>query len=259
MQNTNVRILMVLLLFVSIAAYAAATANVPAGPESVSVVQTERKPIRTAQPIEAEAGNVTELFVNGTTQTMHWQGFYGNITGTITLDDAQNNTMYDWHLAEPQGEIYASTDSAVSWSSISCLNATSSYSISTLEASIGLDTTSVDGVDETFCSTCNASETTPHVNHKTFWVGTVTIPANSCPATALYVNDAPQTTDFVEVLLQDGDAPVYTSIIEDDQPNTEDGKIGFDGLNHDFQMIVGENGTDGDDLTTTYYFYVELE
>ena len=61
--------------------------------------------------VQTQSGNMTSLGINSTKITLRWQGFYGNVTGTITLDDASNNTLYNWQLASPQGEIYASNGS----------------------------------------------------------------------------------------------------------------------------------------------------
>ncbi len=80
---------------------------VPQAPETFTVTESGRRGNQSAQTIEAEAGNVTALSVDAQIITQAWQGYYGNITGTITLDDADNITFYDWSLSSPTGEIYA--------------------------------------------------------------------------------------------------------------------------------------------------------
>ena len=203
--------------------------------------------------IQAQAGNVTSLIINSTRLTSRWQGYYGNITGTITLDDAFNNTLYNWQLASPQGEIYASNGSAtgaVTWGNIFCFNYTNNLSNgngmiqrfngTALESMIGSTTGDRDNVNGTF----NASFT------GSFAVGATSISSTSgCKQTTLFVSDLYQTTKFVEVLLSDNDSIVFTSLLEQDQ-------TGFSGSTLDFEMIVGENG----DVTaaTNYYFFVEL-
>ena len=77
---------------------------------SFTVERTERAPNDTAQDDEALAGNVTEITITGFTITQTWQGYFGNITGSITLDDGSGNTLYDWAADasfSPIGEIYA--------------------------------------------------------------------------------------------------------------------------------------------------------
>ena len=46
---------------------------------------------------------------------------------------------------------------------------------------------------------------------------------------------------------------IFASIIE------EASVLGFDDRDHDFEMLVLEDGHGTDLATTTYYFYVELE
>ena len=203
--------------------------------------------------VQAQAGNVTLLTINSTRITSRWQGYYGNITGTITLDDAFNNTIYNWLLVSPVGEIYASNGSAsgaVTWSNIFCFNYTNNLSEgqnrvqrfngTALESMIGASDGDRDNVNATFNATFTGS----------FQVGGTTISSTSgCRQATLFVSDNYQTSRFVEVLLSDNDSIVFTSLLEQDQ-------TGFQGSPLDFEMIVGENG----DLTaaTNYYFFVEL-
>jgi hypothetical protein len=56
-------------------------------------------------------------------------------------------------------------------------------------------------------------------------------------------------------------AIIYTAIIENDEEGNRSDVLGFDNETHDFQMLVGDDGHagSGQDSTTPYYFYVELE
>ncbi|MCX6749909.1 MAG: hypothetical protein NTZ83_00460, partial [Candidatus Pacearchaeota archaeon] len=62
---------------------------------------SERAPPDDAHGIDAIAGNVTELSITGFSTTQSWQGYFGNITGTIQLADSGDNVMYNWSLASP--------------------------------------------------------------------------------------------------------------------------------------------------------------
>jgi len=233
--------------------FAAAT-SLPEGPTTLNIDATSRRAPVTSPTLNAIAGNVTQLTVAGTTVTQTWQGYYGNVTGTVTLDDANNNTMYDWSLASPEGEIYASI-APVTWTSgnVRCYDYNMSdtgYSafvmLSELDTLLGLATDDIDGVDETFV------EGTGYDN---FYVGDYLIDA-VCPTTQTYNGtEEKNANSFQEVLLYDNtsNAIVYTGIIEEVEP------VGFNDLRWDFQMLVGENGHNGDTSTTPYYFYVELE
>lgn len=206
------------------------------GASSVNIVGSgERAASDPAQSFNASAGNVTELLIQGDTVTQTWQGYFGNVSGTIQLADGSGNVMYNWSAANPSGEVLASVNQTVDWANIACAGTSD---ITTLESRYNVGT-SVDGVDETFSGT----------------TGSVTV-ANTalsgCRNTTIYDETGSSGVDFEELLLWDGDAAVFASILEQDA-------LGFDNVTHDFQMMVLEDGHAGDTLETTYYFFVELE
>lgn len=193
----------------------------------------------------AAAGNVTELEINATLVSQFWQGFYGNISGKITLDNGNNESMYNWNLRGVlQGEIYASRASDVDFSLVDCLNASA---ISDEELAIGQNTSTSkgDNISETFLFSNS---------HPAFNVGDVTIAADDCAAMNTYVSGASQTLSFFNLLLVSDSTTIYTTLINDSA-------VGFDGQSHDFQLMVGENGNlndAGGTTYTTYFFYAEL-
>ena len=198
--------------------------------------------------IQAQAGNVTSLNINSIRLSSRWQGYYGNITGAITLDDVQNNTLYNWQIASPQGEVYAVNHSTTpTWANVKCFNFTDNtqnVTLTNLENSLGItDSLDSEGVNETFNLTLT----------KSFSAGSKTIsPNDKCPVVSLYQNDVYTGVKFNETILfqnQSADMIIYTALLEQDA-------TGFSGSTLDFEMIVGENG----DLpaATNYYFYVEL-
>jgi len=248
--------LIALIVLLALPALAQVIPTEPEGPTTLDIINSTRRIPAGAAAIPALAGNVTQLSISANTVTQTWQAYYGNITGTITLDDASNNTIYNWQLASPEGEIYAS-EAAIdfSYGNIACYDfnysqvGDSSYEIlSEYEGLLGLETDDADGIDETF----RESRV-----YDSFYVGSRHIDNTSvtCPTTQMYVQDDQQDQGlFQELLLYDNssDKLVYTAIIEQDV-------LGFDDRYWDFEMIVGENGHAGDTTTTTYYFYVELE
>jgi hypothetical protein len=186
----------------------------------------------------AIAGNVTELTVSGITITQAWQGYFGNVTGAITLNDNGNHVMYNWSTTSPQGEIYASNASSVVWSGIQCYNETTN--LSEFEQRFGIGTADVDGLNETF-----------HLNnHAEFFTNSKQFTAGQCNNTKLY--NSVGTGTFDEVLLTDGPSLVFASILLNNAN-------GFDNIPHDFEMLVLEDGHGVDVSPTTYYFWVELE
>lgn len=244
----------------------AADSSVPYGPNSLNVTESGRyanfsDPI----PLEAEAGNVTALTIHSTTVTKSWQGYYGNVTGRITLDDADNMTLYDWQNPDPKGEIYASNGSAVDWSNVYCMNVSSVRPANTglttesggivyntngsqIELDFGINLTDWDGLNETFNDT--------YTDPTGFKVGAITIDTlDGCSMAHPYTNETYMENEWQEVLLSDNESLIFTSILRENADSFKEG------INHraDFQMLVLENGHVGhESITTTYYFYVEL-
>lgn len=249
MKTRNEIVMVLLALFVFALMIKAVVAADPGGPNSITVEKSEAGNLSNigAKQINAEAGNVTQLTINASIITTSWQGYYGNITGVITLTDGSGQTMYDWSGGtdfSPVGEIYAGNSSVTSWSDVICVNLNGDgvpgqqgINSTVLEGYYGMDPTDTDGINETFTGTND-----------------ITIGANptlsNCPATNTYVNNASQSTKFNETLLTQNQTGtvIFATQVENNEP-------GYDGNSWDFQMIVGENGAAG---TTPYYFYVEL-
>ena len=231
-----------LISVLSIFFYASIAVAQPGGPVSTTVGTSERANLSGTAPatITAQAGNVTELDVTATAITQAWQGYFGNITGNIVLADSNNNQFYNWTgTGSISGEVYASRNSTIDWSTIGCL---SGAEVATESSYLGKAASDADSVENTFSVN----------SHPEFDVGVTTITTNTCNSTNAYINNGTSSTDYYQVLLADDDSSiVYTALIDDDQ-------IGFDGSNHDFQLLVGENGNATNLATTTYYFYIEL-
>jgi hypothetical protein len=242
-----------LLVVLSSSAFAQVVPTQPEGPTTLSVENTSRREAAGAATIQALAGNVTQLSIVGNTVTQTWQAYYGNVSGTITLDDALNNTIYNWQAARPEGEIYASESPIdFTYGNVICydFNLTDAgYSdfntLSEYEALLGLSGDDTDGIDETFVE---------GTGYDQFYAGSMRINV-TCPTTQMYDQNEQKDADkFQELLLYDNTSNklVYAALLEDDA-------LGFNDAAWDFEMIVGENGHAGDTTTTTYYFYVEIE
>ncbi|MBR9692791.1 hypothetical protein GOV07_02550 [Candidatus Woesearchaeota archaeon] len=186
-------------------------------------------------------GSFTTLVLNATTQTPRWKAYVGNVTGTFTLRDANNASIYSWGDAFTGGEVYSSRAASPGWSTLVCGNAAV---ISSEENFLNMTVGSVDNISATF----NESV------HREFYAGTTQFAASTCPAIATYINSQPQgngeNADFQEVLLRDtGNNLIWTALID---PDT----LGYDNTQFDFQMIVPEDQYSG--TGNTYYFWLEL-
>jgi hypothetical protein len=244
-----------------------ASALVPLGVDTLTAGPSSKQDesLYAAKTHDAYAGNITELNFSAVAQTKHWQGYFGEITGTIVLDDANNWTLYNWALTEPKGEIYATVNTTTpDWDNVTCLNF-SNGSIRNLgngsqwEAYYNMTYNDVDGIDETFNQR----------RHEAFDIGdVVTIYNSTCMSTYTFQVDAAQSTRYSEVLLSDSEGRmIFTTLIENkDNANNTDVK-GFDNRTHDFQMLVAEDGTGRvggaggpiNTAITTYYFYVDIQ
>lgn len=218
---------------------AEAALAVPTSPTTFNRDSSSRRSETGAnQQLNALAGNVTQVTVEAVSITKSWQGYYGNVSGRITLDDANNNTFYNWSLATTDGEIYASRETSPTWASAACAD---NAQIAAEETALGQSATDNDAVSVTFTNT---------TNHPAFDVGTVSITANDCSAANMFDNNGAQTSEFFNVLLYEGSHIVYTALMQG-------GATGFNGQTWDFELLVGEDGH-GDSSVTPYYFFVEL-
>lgn len=217
-------------------------AVVPSGVTPVEVSDTAA-PSDAAGTNPALAGNVTELTIFGYTNTQSWQGYYGNVSGTIQLADSSDNVMYNWSLADPEGEVYATVNTTVNWAGTACFNVTNNHL--GLEGQYGIASDDVDGINETF----------NEYVHSEFYVNNIQILANSCNSIEVFSDDQASTAgQFEEVILEGGSGEIiFTALLE------ETSVLGFDTNDHDFEMLVLEDGHGTDTATTTYYFYVELQ
>jgi hypothetical protein len=246
------------------------SALVPTG-GSLTEIGSERAQADTAQSDSAFAGNMTEMNIVGYSTTQTWQGYFGNVTGTIQLADSNDDVLYNWTLANPQGEVYASVQGSVDWTALMCFNFTadntrasdslnigntSMYGMNlvALEAAYGITSDDVDGVDETFSLT-GTHEYGGGFDHTMFYSNSLQFTAGECLSTHLRGNNgAFNDSNFEEILLYDyvNEDPIFVSLIDDSVS-------GFDGAARDFEMLVLEDGHGTDISTTDYYFYVELE
>lgn len=227
------------LLFIVLSLFAA---GVPSGP-TITYLSNETKQPSTAAMINTTGGSITTIVLNATTQDPRWKAYVGNVTGSLTLDDANDKTIYDWTLTSIVGEIYATrSSSTLNWSGANCSNSTH---ISNEEKTMNLS-----NKDDNITRTFNSQ------SHGGFYIGTREIAANTCPSLRTFVNDSTQSADFEEVVLYDGTNETNGNIIF--ATPLEQNAYGFDNNTYDFQMLVPENGLPTWTGSTAYYFYIEL-
>jgi hypothetical protein len=234
-QEWRLGILLLLLL-------SCAIVQVSADPSGATITSASSVTSANASPsFRSDArSTITTMLLNSVQQSSRWKAYVGNVTGSLTLDNPLNYTIYSWDLTSLTGQVYASRFGNLTWSSVSC-------------APAGLITN-----ESTFFSMTNShpdkiNSTFNWSIHKTFSVGTNTITTNTCNSTVTYMNDTRQVpttaSPFQEVLTQDANG--YLVYMTDISDNTQ----GYDNTTYDFQMIVPEAVSGG---ATSYYFYAEL-
>ena len=239
-KPTKISIGMLALVFlVASAMIAYAT---PSGP-IVTFISNETKQVAAARIINTSGGTITTMRLNATTQNPRWKAYVGNVTGSLVLDDANDNTVFDWTLTSVSGEIYATRSSAsINWTGANCSNST----IISLEDKALNQTSRDDNITKTFSTQ----------SHRGFFVGTREILQNTCFSVHTYVNSTSQQSLFEEVILYDGTNDTNGNIIY--ATPLEQDAYGFDNITYDFQMIVPEVGLPSWSSSTAYYFYVVL-
>jgi hypothetical protein len=213
----------------------------PSAPTTLTQIATSTRDLSTqsAQSVAAWGGNVTEINIQALTITKSWQGYYGNVSGIVTLQDANNYTFYNWSMTNYNGRVFATRASSITWSLVNCTNGTNRTSEETY---LGQTWSDSDSVTNTFNRT----------THPSFSIGTQTIFANTCFTTNGFVGNNTQTANFPMLLLsQSNGGIVYTAIMNKTT-------TGFDSRPHDFELLVGENEKTGSVGSTTYYFWTEF-
>jgi hypothetical protein len=225
------------LLLILLAMAILSLAVVSADPDPLGADITPGVSSRGADPdihsVNAQAGNVTQLDIDQTRITDIWQGFFGNVSGQIVLENAAGNNFYDWSYTKVTGEIYATRNVVQDWTTVNCTNSTQ---WETEESTLNIPSYATDGINETYNSTL----------HPSFMVGNRII--HGCQSTRPY-NSSGMPGEFWNILLNSNSTTtVYTALLADNSN-------GFDSTTVDFEILVP---TDKDTGKSTYYFYAEL-
>ena len=245
----KVQFSLVLALIITLLLSFNAVLSVPEGPV-LNYIQNETRAAQPATSITTKGGTITTMVLNATAQNVRWKAYVGNVSGTLTLDDSRNYTIFEWRLTTVEGEVYASRSSSIDWSNVNCTwSVTKNSTNRTIEENENLAMNHTFGDD-------NITATFSSRSHQSFYIGANPIASNSCYSIHTFVNDTAQSTKFEEVLLYDGlnatsGDVIYSTILEQDE-------LGFDKGMYDFQMIVPEKGLETWTGSTPYYFYVEL-
>ena len=240
-EKTPRMLLRMLLLLLVCMLSALSVIGTPAGVTYTSYSNATGTPAAATIRNESSGGGyIYTVDLNATQIDTRWKAYIGNVTGKLTLEDSNGYVIYDWTVsAATEGEVYATrSSSTVNWTNISCAqNGQVNTEGTTLSQTSTDDNLTVTFVNDT---------------HSAFIVGVTVFATDACGYTTnTYIGNVSQRNSFDEVLLFDGSRMVYTTVINDST-------TGYNADTYDFQMLLPENGADGWDSSTAYYFYVEL-
>jgi len=183
--------------------------------------------------LDVEGGNVTYLDFDSGQQSQIWQGFFGQISGGLVLENSQGYTMYDWTIVEAKGEVLATRHIISDWSQINCSTQNEIYQE---EYRLNIPNASSEGINDTYMNT----------THPQFEVGLIVI--NGCRSTLTDNSTSDKAVFWNIVLNADANRTVFAGLIEDNV-------IGFNGTAVDYQLLVPANRTSG---FAVYNFYLDL-
>lgn len=180
-----------------------------------------------ANTVSAEGGNVTQVNVSSDSSTGKWQGFWGNISGSLQLGDG-SATFYDWSSVSFQA-VYASPGNSITWGSLTSL----SGNLTAKDTDYGFTSSDADSINNTMTgASCNAGTEIASADGVT--------PYNSSGSAGSWETCiAEDTSDLAGTVFG-------TNIISA-------GADAYNGDNVQYQLMVPVNGA-----TQNYYFYLEI-
>lgn len=197
-----------------------------------------------------EGGTITIMNVAVNQQNFAWKAYVGNITATLTLDDSNGFTIYDWSIAQASlsGELYATRWSSITWTNISCANQSI---IASEQSAVAMSAGDSDSINQTF----------NYSTHPTYVIAGTTLTNGTCRSLYTHHNRSSQVDNesssvFSEIIVQNvQDRLIYVTQLETDMFAYSSNAT--NNITYDFQLIVAENDLAGN--TTTYYFYAEID
>jgi hypothetical protein len=204
-----------------------ATYQASAAARGASVTTGVRETAGVGSPgsVTTKGGNITNTNLTVTSQSTHWQGFWGRVTGSIALYDASGNKMMNWSVATVSGNVFISNYSTVTWT--------------------GLTAASASGCNRVIGTGADSCTNTFNDGTKTFFVGGAAVTSVNIVKTYNWSGAAVWDEGIIN---SSSRIMLYTATIYNAQKNFKN--VSMSG----FQAIVPVNGT----ATKTYYFWAEL-
>ncbi len=191
----------------------------------------ETQPLREGQNSSQSAGGyITQIdLYQQTNQTQNWQGYFGNVSGTISLSGSNGTEMYNWTVNVTNRSIYAiDNDTFTAWDTLFEANITA--------------------LDEIWFG----SEVMPDTIKNTYKVGDGN---RTFVDTSINASHVHTTNGFVDHVIQSvatnatvtkGEV-LWAAVVEEP-------KLNYKGGYSNYELLVPVNGTS----PNVYYFYMEL-
>ena len=174
------------------------------------------------------SGNIYGINMTSVQNTYRWVGIYGNVSGTIVLADSTGKSFFNWSGAKGV-LVYASNANSINWAGLTAASAT--------DMPTWLNDT---GATDNYQSTFTGASTN---------IGSQIFTTVSAP----YAEPYPTASAWKTFSLSDGTNLVWAADVNDGGAST------YNGQTAQFELILPENGTAGDETTTTNYFWLELQ
>ncbi len=210
-----------------------AMAATPGGGSVVGSAQDNGEyPSSAAGTVNVTSGHVYLANVTAEQSTYHWAGVYGNATGKLVLGDSSSNKMYEWDAVAKY--IYFDDDNSITWGSLQLVSCSDVEGVYTYLSGAS------DSCTNTFTGTNN-------------YDSTVTSDSVANAITAQTYDDS-STAYWKTMALGDGGTSDIVFVAEADSAYHG----AYDGTVANYQVILPEDGSNGDTTATTYYIWVEL-
>lgn len=201
-------------------------------PSGATVLETDlgRYPDSVTTTINLTAGNIKNADLTADTATLRWSGLLGTAAGTLYLGDSGSDYMYDWTALGRV--VYAVETGAVTW--------------------LGLNDATAEEVETEFPHLAN--DTFADSYNNTFTGASELLDSDIFTVSSDYAltYDSLLAPVWKTYSLQDGAGLLIFAGLVDT------GGTSYSGSIVDYQMIIPEDGTQMNAVTTPWNMYVEL-
>ncbi len=183
--------------------------------------------------IDVHAGAIRNADLYAEMSTYRWAGLFGNVSGTIVLASGSGlsaDKMFEW--TANGSVVFASEFGSINWASLSDANETE--------------------ILANFSYLANGSD---NYNATFLYSGTLntnTVLGGSITANYALTKDNESVDYWKTFALTDGANIIFAGVVEPAGHNSYNGTLS------QFQMILPEDGTNGDTAATAYNIWVEL-